>query len=139
MCQSHGTRCYNDSNKKLVKLTAKLVSAQSELTLAQKQLIAASRKSDFDFNQYAKLRKSITAFTAKKVKLQEDVCHVQRDVDGTLTGRKQLEQLRLSATTKKEIDELDVRRRTASSNRLARERSRVIFENGYTPAIRFAA
>ena len=138
MCQAHGTRCYSDSNAKLTKLNAKLASAQGELSHAKKDLRIAGRNPDLNFNQYTKLRKKITVLKAKAAKLQEQANHAQRDVDGTRTGIKNLERLALEAKTKKEIDALDIRRRTAASQRSVYEHQHEQYKSGYNSAISFA-
>lgn len=137
MCQAWpGPRCYNDSNKKLNKISVKLDAARGELGAAQKTLALAARKSDF--NAYSKLRKQ-TADLQKKVETLEVAHrHTQRDVDSTLTGRKELDSAMRNASSKAELDLLDVRRRTAESLRFNREHALELEKSGYVPAIRFA-
>jgi len=137
MCQAlPGPRCFNDSSKKLTKQNAKLNKAESELSGAQNKLAAAARKSDF--NGYAKLRKEVSVKESRVNELRTHCRHTQRDVDSTLTGRKEIEQAMNTATTKREIKELDIRRRTAEALRFNREHALALKERGYVPAIRFA-
>ena len=138
MCQAQpGPRCYNDSNKKLVKLNAKLTKAEGELADAQKQLAAAARKSDF--NAYSKLRKTVSVLEEKAETLRTTCRHTQRDVDSTLTGRKAIESAIQTAASKQELDQLDIRRRTAEALRFNREHALALQERAYVPAIRFAS
>lgn len=136
MCQAGGVRCYNDSSKKLNKINTKLNSARAELDVAKKTMTASARKSDF--NGYAKVRKQVETLQKKVEVLETDHRYVQRDVDGTLTGRKLLEKEYSVAKTASELEALDIRRRTADSLRYNREHAFQLIKTGYVPAIRFS-
>lgn len=136
MCQlSPGPRCHNDSIKKLDKLKVKLVDAETALQGAHANLSAAERSKDF--NLYSKSRKAVSALEVKVEGLISEVRYTQRDVDSTLTGRKHLDEAVTKATTKSELKELDIRRRTGESIRYAREHALQLKQSGYVPAIRF--
>ena len=138
MCQAlPGPRCFNDSSKKLTKQHEKLNKAEGDLQAAQKQLAVVARKQDI--TAYSKIRKTVTVLEDKVNTMRVECRHTQRDVDSTLTGRKALETSTLSAGTKAELDELDIRRRTAEALRFNREHALALKERGYVPAIRFAS
>ena len=137
MCQKNGIRCYNDSHKKVVKLTQKLGVAETNLKVAKNQLASAARKSDF--NAFSKVRKNVTACEEKVATLTTAIRHTQRDVDSTLTGRRELEAAMAKAETKAEMDALDVRRRTGEAVRFTREHALSLTERNYVPPIRFAS
>jgi hypothetical protein len=138
MCQAGGVRCYNDSSKKLTKITEKLTKANSELAAAQKMLSAAAKGNKPDFNTYAKIRKTTGVLEKKIEVLKTDLRYTQRDVDSTLTGRKLIEEEIKNASSSSELDTLDIRRRTAEGIRYNRSHAFDLKKSGYVPAIRFA-
>lgn len=138
MCQaSPGPRCFNDSNKRMAKLNAKLEKTQADLDVARKGLDDAAKASNF--NAYSKAKKQVTLLEKKVEQVSTDIRHTQRDIDSTLTGRKAIEKAMASASTKSELNALDIRRRTAEALRFNREHALALKENGQVPAIRFAS
>ncbi len=136
MCyESPGPRCYNDSNKTLIKKQAKLDHIKSEIRDAEKLLEDAAKKSNF--TEFAKLRKTINVLNAKKFELETDIRYTQRDVDSTKTGMKMLDDQMAEATSKSELKVLDNRRKAAQGLRYAREHALQLKKSGLVPVINF--
>jgi chromosome segregation ATPase len=136
MCyESPGPRCYNDSNKKLIRLTAKLDLTAKEIKQAEKLLSEHASKNNY--NGYEKVRRTLNSLKARHESLETEVRYVQRDLDSTKTGMKKLEQEIAQATTKSAIKKLDDRRRAAKGLRYQREHALELKKSGATPVINF--
>lgn len=120
MCQaSPGPRCFNDSNKRLGKLKTHVESLSSELTRVNEALTVATKAGNA--SEVKKLSDRKVVVSGKLNSLTIEVRHTQRDVDGTLTGRKELAAALESARDVKVINELQVRLRAGAALRMARE------------------
>lgn len=136
MCQaSPGPRCFNDSNKRMVKLQSKLSNYETELNSARKELIRVAKTQDF--TGFSKIRGKVNVLEGKVNKYQTEIRHTQRDIDSTLSGRKVLEEAMKQARTKSELDALEVRRRTSDALRFNREHALDLKKSGFVPPIRF--
>lgn len=136
MCyESPGPRCFNDSNKKLIKIQAKLERVERDNETANKLL--ASHAQDGNYAEFARVRKTISTLESRKRDFEVEIRYVQRDVDSTMTGMKKLEEDMKQANTKSEIVSLDNRRRAAQGLRYQRDHALKIKKSGAPPAINF--
>lgn len=130
MCQAFpGPRCYADSSKQLAATTAKLERARTaQVTYGQRMDAAADAK---NFSDYAKAKKRYEASKVTITDLEKKASYIQRDVDGTKTGAKQLKEAMAAATSPAELRVLQHRERAAAGLRYGREKALYRKNNSY--------
>lgn len=114
-------RCHHHSSAKLTKLDAGIASAKSALDAALRERNKIASSPSPDYNKFVKARKAVTVAENQLAALETERRHVQRDVDGTKTGLKALETQLKSASSVKEIRELELRIAQADTIRENRE------------------
>jgi len=143
MCQeAPGPRCWSDTCKTRKSLQSRLDKAEAALSDTRKKMDAASLKQDYA--AYEKLRGEETARVAAVKVVKAEMSLNQRDMDGTRTGRRKLEEALANASSDREAQEIQTRIRTGESLRFSRmhalEISRAKRENSaHRPLLRIAA
>lgn len=119
MCQeAPGPRCWSDTCKTRKSLQSRLDKAETALRDTRKKMDAASRNNDYA--AYEKLRGEETAKLAALKVIKAEMSLNQRDMDGTRTGRRKLEEALANASTDREAKEIETRIRTGESLRFSR-------------------
>lgn len=138
MCQaSPGPRCFNDSSKRVATLSNKLSNVSDQIRSAKTEMNKAATAKDF--NAYAAARKNVTELETKATVLTTQIRHTQRDIDSTLTGRRQLDSELASATTSSAIKSIEQRQRAGDAIRFSREHALMLKQEARMPAIKFAS
>lgn len=120
MCQAApGPRCYNDSSRKLSQLKNRVIKLKDENT--KLELAISSAQAANNSSEVKKLTDRKSMLTSKVTGLETEIRHVQRDVDGTLTGRRHLQDELETARDPKAIREIEIRLRAGAALRHARE------------------
>lgn len=118
MCRK-GSRCWSDTSARKESLDNRVMTAKTKLKNVRSNKTKASKAGDF--NAYSKFRKQEELLSSRVEKLNTEIRHNQRDMDGTKTGRNILEAQLAEVTNPKERKELESRLAAASALRFARE------------------
>lgn len=138
MCQAApGPRCFNDSSRKLKQLVNRRDKISKEITVANTALIEA-HNSGAKASEIKKLMEHKRVLVSRLEAVELEVRHTQRDVDGTLTGRRNLMDELEKTHDPKAIENLEVRLRAGAALRLARETALEYASSGRPAPIRFA-
>lgn len=138
MCQAApGPRCWSDSKKKDTSLTSRLTKAEEALTTNRTEARKAARGGDL--TAFAKLRKEEEKLVVKVNNLRTDVRHNQRDMDGTKTGMRKLDEQIALCETEQERSELLQRKQNAEAARFARSHALETLQSKRKPLLRIAA
>jgi regulator of replication initiation timing len=137
MCQAQpGPRCYNDSSRRLGQLEKRVGKYVAECDDLEKSISKAV--SENKASEVKKLSERKTAVTNRLETVKTELRHTQRDVDGTLTGRRKLNDEIASASDPALITELETRLKTGQGQRFAREHALERLNSGKPAPIRFA-
>lgn len=138
MCQAKpGPRCYADSSKRLKTLAARVETAEGKRDAAVSKMKDASRARDLVAFSKARREKERAEKALKP--LRDELRHTQRDVDSTKTGRRELDDQILEASSKDELKTLENRKAAAELLYAWRENALQIKQEGYQPVIRIAS
>lgn len=118
MCKK-GSRCWSDTSARKASLEKRLSKSRASLKAVRAQKTQASNAGDF--TAFAKHRKQEETLISRVATVTTELRHNQRDMDGTKTGRKQLETQLAQASTLKERNELQNRIAAAEALRFARQ------------------
>lgn len=135
MCRK-GSRCWSDTSARKESLDNRVTKAKGKLKTVRANKTKASKAGDF--NAYSKFRKQEELLSSRVEKLNTEVRHNQRDMDGTKTGRNMLEAQLAQVTDPKERKELEGRLAAASALRFAREYAYEQEVNPRVPLLRIA-
>jgi chromosome segregation ATPase len=135
MCQAQpGPRCYNDSSRKLGQLEKRIAKYVGERDDLDKRL--AKAVSENKTSEAKKLSESRTKIINRLEAVSTELRHTQRDVDGTLTGRRHLTDEISKASDPNTITELETRLKTGQGQRFAREHALARINSGKPAPIR---
>jgi chromosome segregation ATPase len=138
MCQvSPGPRCWSDSNATARSLQQRLKTAEGKLTSVRSEKNKAA--SDGDLTRFGKFRKEEEKLVVRVNDLRRDVRHNQRDIDGTKTGLRKLDEAIAVCEDPKQLRELEARRAQAEAIRVARSHALATLTSGVRPMLRIAA
>jgi predicted nucleic acid-binding Zn-ribbon protein len=135
MCKK-GSRCWSDTSARKVSLDNRVTKAKAKLKTCRVNKTKASKAGDF--NAYAKFRKQEEVLLSRVENLNKEIRHNQRDMDGTKTGRNQLEEQLARVTDPKERKELEGRLAAAAALRFARQYAYEQEVNPRVPLLRIA-
>jgi hypothetical protein len=135
MC-TKGSRCYSDTKAKQVSLENRVKKARTSLKAVRASKNKASGAGDF--NAFSKFRKQEEALLSRVENLNTQMRHNQRDIDGTKTGRKQLEAQLSQTGDPKARKDLTDRLAAAEALRFAREYAYEQETNPRVPLLRIA-
>lgn len=120
MCQAApGPRCWADTSKAHKKLQTRLEKAQSDLDAVRKKMNAAA--SAGSYGDFEKLRNEEESMVVKVNNLRTAFVHNQRDMDGTKTGLRMLEEQISTADSDIERKGLEDRLKQAAAMRVLRD------------------
>jgi hypothetical protein len=138
MCQAKpGPRCWSDSKKKDASLTGRLTTAEKALTTNRTKAREAAQGGDL--TAFARLRKEEEKLVVKVNNLRTEVRHNQRDMDGTKTGLRKIDEQIALCENEKERTELLQRKQHAEAARFARSHALETIQSNRKPLLRIAA
>lgn len=135
MCKK-GSRCFSDTNARKVSLEKRVAKNKAELKSVRANKTKASNAGNF--TAFSKFRKQEEALLSRAEKLNKELRHNQRDLDGTKTGRAQLEEQLAQTTDVRERKELQTRLAAAAALRFARQYAYEQEVNPRVPLLRIA-
>lgn len=122
MCQAApGPRCYNDSNRKLSQLENRGKKLKKDIETIDAAIKTASGSEGVKLSQIRKLTEQKKALASRLTSIETEYRHTQRDVDGTLTGRRVLQEQINKTNDPNKVEALEVRLRAGAALRFARE------------------
>lgn len=135
MCQqSPGPRCWKDTSARHAKLEARLSKVEGELETATSDLNQATANKDYA--KYEKARAKTNSLKDKVRTLRSEVSLNQRDMDGTRTGQKRLEQSIMESDSPSERKILQERMATGAALAEARKRALELKKSKAIPLFR---
>lgn len=135
MCQK-GSRCYSDTKARKQSLEKRVSKNKTNLKSIRANKVKASNAGDF--NAFAKFRKQEEVALSRLSSLKKELRHNQRDMDGTKTGRRELEAKLADTSDAKERQELKNRIASAEALRFARQYAYEQETNPRVPLLRIA-
>lgn len=135
MCQpAPGPRCFKDSSSKMVSLSKKAETIRARNEQVEADLRAANKAGNV--KEVRRLSHLLADGNTKLKQVETTIVHTQRDVDGTRTGRKNLE-AEIAATRSPEVAaQLEQRLRAADALRFMRTNAASRVSDGVPPLIR---
>lgn len=122
MCEvAPGPRCWSDSCKTMNSYMNRLARNGEKLTEVRSEIEKAEISQDF--RKYTSLRNKETKILEARKGLVTDARHAQRDIDGTKTGRRQLEAAMARTDNDAERKKLENRIRAGEALRFCRDRA----------------
>jgi predicted nucleic acid-binding Zn-ribbon protein len=135
MCKK-GSRCWSDTSARKVSLDNRVTKAKASLKTVRANKTKASKEGNF--NAFSKFRKQEETLVSRVESLNKEIRHNQRDMDGTKTGRNQVEEQLAHVSDPKERKELEGRLAAASALRFARQYAYEQDVNPRIPLLRIA-
>lgn len=137
MCQpSPGPRCFKDSSVKLSKLQDKAATISARNAEVEAKLTDA-RKSG-NAREVQRLSTALHEGKQREESLNTQIRHTQRDVDGTRTGQRALQQEIEETADSTKVRELQARLSASEALRFARKHALELATSGRPPMIRIA-
>lgn len=135
MCQpAPGPRCWKDTSARHAKLEARLSKAETEFSASNEALSDATEK--MDYTKYEKARTRNNTLNEKVRNLRAEVSLNRRDMDGTRTGQKKLEEAIAETTSPIERKVLQQRMRTGAALAESRKRALELKRSNHVPLFR---
>lgn len=138
MCQAApGPRCWSDSAKTGKSLTKRLMTAETALESNRSKATEAAKAGDLA--AYDKLHKEQEKLVVRVNNLRAAVRHNQRDIDGTKTGVRNLEEQIALSDDSNDLKELQDRKAQAEALRMSRAHALQTLQSGRKPLLRIAS
>ena len=138
MCQiAPGPRCWSDSNATAQSLNRRLATTEKALKAKRSELKATAKAGDLI--RYDKLRKDEEKLVVRVNNIRREIRHNQRDIDGTKTGIRVLDEQIAQCDDAKELKELEARKAQAEALRMSRSHALESIQTDRKPLLRIAA